>query len=60
MGCSIGEFPRMAGVSFVITFGNRAAAGFDVKDCPEIKPTVTSGCAPSKIQSRRLGLEAQK
>jgi hypothetical protein len=28
---------RMVGVSFVITSGNRAAAAFDVKDCPEIK-----------------------
>jgi hypothetical protein len=27
----------MVGVSFVITSGNRAAAAFDVKDCPEIK-----------------------
>ena len=37
MGCSIGEFPRMIGVSFVMTSGNRAAAAFDVKDCPEIE-----------------------
>jgi hypothetical protein len=37
IGCSIGEFRRMVGVSFVITSGNTAAAAFDVKDYPAIK-----------------------